>query len=145
MPLAGGAPRVLVDLAEEPAFSPDGNRLAFVGYRNAIKIEAEENKDYYVGELYSIGIDGRSLHRLTRNRGIESSPAWDPTGTRLAFVEARPDASWIPGLANLFPFGNRIREMNFDGRCARTVRSAQEVAVYEVRWKPAGDVTPSSC
>jgi Tol biopolymer transport system component len=145
MPLAGGPPRILAHLAEEPVFSPDGDRLAIVGYRNAIKIDAEENKDYLVGELYSIDTTGMGLRRLTRNRGIESSPSWDSSGSRLAFVEARPDDSWIPGLANLFPFGNRIRKMTSDGSCLRSIRSAPNTALYGVRWNPSSDVPASSC
>jgi Tol biopolymer transport system component len=145
-PLEGGAPRVLTDLGEEPAFSPEGGRIAFVGYRNATHVEAEENQGYVIGEIYSIGIDGKGLRRLTKNKAIETAPAWDPSGTRLAYVEAKPDHSGLPGLANLFPSGNRIREINADGTCARTIRSAPKVALYGVAWRPAVSADgPISC
>jgi Tol biopolymer transport system component len=136
-PLEGGAPQVvLTDLGEEPAFSPDGTRIAFVGYRNATHIEAEENQSYLIGEIYSIGVDGKGLRRLTENSAIETAPIWDPTGSRIAYVEAKPDHSWVPGLANLFPSGNQIREMNTNGSCARTIRSEPKVAIYKVAWRP---------
>lgn len=142
-PLSGGPTRVLTELGEEPAFSPDGRRIAFVGYRNPIRIKAEENQDYVIGEIYSIGVDGKGLRRLTDNKSIETSPAWDPSGARIAYVETRPDHSWIPGLANLFPIGNRIRQMNADGTCGRTVRSAPKVALYGVSWRPEADPIPA--
>jgi Tol biopolymer transport system component len=137
-PLEGGAPRVLTDLGEEPTFSPDGARVAFVGYRNPTHVEADENQGYAIGEIYSIGTDGMGLRRLTKNKAIETSPAWDPAGSRIAYVEAKPDHSWVPGLANLFPSGNRIREINTDGACARTIRTEPKVALYRVAWSQIG-------
>jgi WD40-like Beta Propeller Repeat len=81
MPAAvGAAAQLLVAPAEEPDFSPDGRKVAFVGYENPIKIEAEENQGYVIGELYSIGVDGKGLRRLTKNKAIETSPAWDHVG-----------------------------------------------------------------
>lgn len=88
----------------------------------------------------------RSRDRLTENNSIETSPAWDPSGTRIANVETRPDHSWFPDLANLFPIGNRIREMNADGTCGRTIRSASQVALYGVAWRPGEPVdVPIDC
>jgi Tol biopolymer transport system component len=112
--------------------------VAFIGYRDAIRVEAEENQDYAIGEIYSIGVDGKGLRRLTDNKAIETSPAWDPSGNRIAYVEAKPDHSWISGLANLFATGNRIREMNADGTCGQTVRSVPKVGLYGVAWRPGG-------
>ena len=142
-PLTGGPARVLTELGEEPAFSPDGRKVAFVGYQDAVRIKAEENQDYAIGELYSIDVDGKGLRRLTDNKAIETSPAWNPSGTRIAYVEARPDHSWLAGLANLFPTGNRIREMNADGSCPKTIRSAPKVALYRVAWRPGCEAAPS--
>lgn len=145
-PLGGGKKRVLTDLGEEPDYSPDGSRIAFVGYQHPVRVEAEENQGYVIGDLYSIGVDGTGLRRLTDNKAIETSPAWDPSGSRIAFVEAKPDQSWIPGLSNLFPNGNRIREMSVDGTCARTIRSAPNVAFYAVAWRPGGTAAgPVTC
>lgn len=135
-PLAGGPIRVLTELGEEPAFSPDGSRVVFVGYQHPVHVEAEENQGYVIGDLYSIGVDGTGLRRLTDNKAIETSPVWDPSGTRIAYVEAQPDHSFIADLVNLFPTGNRLREMNADGTSARTIRSAPNVALYSVAWRP---------
>jgi Tol biopolymer transport system component len=144
--LDSGSTRVVTDLGEEPSFSPDGRKLTFVGYQHPVRIHAEENQDYVIGDLYTIGVGGDGLRRLTRNRAIEASPAWSPSGDRIAFVEAEPDESWIPGLANLFPSGNRIRVMNVDGTCAKTVRSSHHVALFGVAWQPGSPtVTRASC
>lgn len=135
-PLAGGPGRVLTERGEEPDYSPDGRRIVFVGYYHPVRIEAEENHDYEIGDLYSIGVDGKGLRRLTDNKAIETSPAWDPSGNRIAYVEAEPDRGFVPGIANLFPSGDRIRQMNADGTCARTVRSVRQVTLFGVTWQP---------
>jgi Tol biopolymer transport system component len=137
----------LEELAEEPSISPDGTRVAFVGYRDFTHIEAEEDQDYDIGELYTVGLDGAGLTRLTRNKQwIESSPSWDPSGQRLAYVQTKADTSFVPGLALLFPNGNQIRTMNADGSCKQTVRSDPKVALYGVAWQPgtAGAVAPAT-
>lgn len=122
---------------EEAAISPDGTRLAFVGYLNPTLVEAEENRDYTIGELYTMNLDGTGVKRLTRNEDrIESSPSWDPSGQRLAYVEVEADTSFVPGLALLFPVGNEIKEMNADGSCRGTVASSPKVAFYGVAWQP---------
>ncbi len=67
------------DLAEdwEPAWSPDGNRLAFVSNRSGEP------------QIYVVGTDGVGLTCLTEGAGRNWSPAWSPDGTRLAFVSDR--------------------------------------------------------
>lgn len=123
--------------AEEAAISPDGTRLAFVGYLHPTLVEAEEDHDYTIGELYTMNLDGTGIERLTRNEDkIESSPAWDPSGERLAWVEVVADTSFVPGLSLLFPTGNTIRQMNADGSCRETVASNPRVAFYGIAWQP---------
>lgn len=136
-PLAGGAATELPEPAEDAAISPDGTKLAFVGYLDPTRIEAEENRDYTIGELYTMNLDGTQLQRLTYNADkIEASPSWDPSGQRLAYTEVEADTSFDPGLALLFPTGNAIAEINADASCRRTVRSGPHVALYGVAWQP---------
>lgn len=70
----GGPESTLVTDGLEPAWSPDGKRLAFVSRRSG---------DY---DLYVAGADGSNLRELTRRGTDESAPAWSPDGKRLVFV-----------------------------------------------------------
>ncbi|HKX26182.1 MAG TPA: winged helix-turn-helix domain-containing protein [Blastocatellia bacterium] len=58
------------------AFSPDGNRIAFVRHG-----EKDGNADLYVRQL----IDGSQPMRLTANHGDDVDPVWSPDGQWLAF------------------------------------------------------------
>lgn len=61
----------------QPAWSPDGNSLAFVSYRDGD------------AEIYVADPNGRNLRRLTRNRVEDALPAWSPDGRRIAFASNR--------------------------------------------------------
>jgi TolB protein len=70
----------------EPAWSPDGDKLAFrSGPENA-------------AEIYTVNADGTALTRLTANAFKDYSPAWSPDGSRIAFASNRND----PGFATCF-------------------------------------------
>lgn len=58
----------------DPAWSPDGNRIAFTSTRAG-------NPDIYVYNF----LDG-SLKQLTSERYVEKQPAWSPSGTQIAYV-----------------------------------------------------------
>ncbi len=61
-----GATRLTADLSnnEQPAWAPDGSRIAFTTNRDG---------DY---EIYVMNADGTSTRRLTRVAGSDSSPSW---------------------------------------------------------------------
>jgi TolB protein len=58
----------------DPAWSPDGTRIAFTSYREG---------NY---ELYTMGPDGEAVIRLTNTNSDEGEPAWSPDGSSLAYV-----------------------------------------------------------
>jgi TolB protein len=60
-----------------PAWSPKGDRIAFVSDRDG---------DY---EIYSIRPDGTDLRRLTRTPGLDAHLAWSPDGQWIAFASGR--------------------------------------------------------
>jgi Tol biopolymer transport system component len=71
IPLAGGTPRAL-GTGFNPAWSPDGRRIAFT--RN--------------GGVYVMQADGTGARKVVTNRYIESAgaPTWSPDGRKLAYV-----------------------------------------------------------
>src|SRR5262245_12435220 len=79
------------------AFSPDGERVAFVSERDGNL------------ELYTIRRDGTGLRRLTDDFALDDHPAWSPDGKRIAFSSTRQPAA-TPGTA-----WNAIYVMNADG------------------------------
>jgi dipeptidyl aminopeptidase/acylaminoacyl peptidase len=135
--LAGGGSRDLLQRAEEAAISPDGSRIAFVGYLHPDVVEAEEDRDYLAGELYVANADGTGVRRVTQTDDvIESSPSWDPSGQRIAYVRVRADTSFVPALGLLFPTGNALMQVNADGTCPSRISSLRKVAHYGVAWQP---------
>jgi Tol biopolymer transport system component len=67
-----------------PAWSPDGQRIAFV----------RRQHDHW--EVYVVNADGRNLRRLTVTPekpngevGSSASPAWSPDGQHIAFLSDR--------------------------------------------------------
>jgi TolB protein len=67
----------------EPAWSPDGKRVAFVSTRHDLS-----------GEIYTMNADGTGVQRLTNNvgeGGVDRSPTWSKDGKRIAFVSMRDD------------------------------------------------------
>jgi Tol biopolymer transport system component len=61
------------DEATEPAWSPDGSKIAFTSH----------------GEIYVMNADGTTPIRLTNEVGGNISPAWSPDGSKIAFVSFR--------------------------------------------------------
>lgn len=148
MSLADGSARLILESASEPAVSPDGSRIAFVGYRDPDQVEAEENRDYLAGDLYVAASDGTGVRRLSRSDDVlESSPSWDPSGQRIAYVQFRADTSFVPVLGLLFPTGNALMQVNADGSCRKKILSHERVAFYGAAWRPGSDreAGPISC
>jgi Tol biopolymer transport system component len=68
--------------ADEPAWSPDGELIAFVAFDRA----TPGNKDIFVAAR-----DGGEVTRLTNNGADDFYPAWSRDGKQIAFVSARDD------------------------------------------------------
>ena len=64
-------------LDADPAWSPDGKRIAFASERDGNR------------EIYVMNADGTNPVRLTNVAAYDSGPAWSPDGERIAFVSAR--------------------------------------------------------
>jgi TolB protein len=75
-----GLVRLTDDVAADvdPAWSPDGKRIAFASNRHT---------DMYWSDIYVMDADGSNVVRLTVG-GRNSSPAWSPDGRKIAFSAA---------------------------------------------------------
>jgi TolB protein len=62
----------------EPAWSPDGQKLAFTSDRDG------DNEVYVMNAA-----DGSGVTKLTDNPAFDSEPAWSPDGQKLAFTSDR--------------------------------------------------------
>ena len=65
-----------------PAWSPDGERIAFVSNRTA---EPDAN---YNTDIFTVSADGSNLVKLSRNPGEDRSPVYSPSGDHIAYVSA---------------------------------------------------------
>jgi Tol biopolymer transport system component len=80
---ADGSDRVnLTDSADvrdqEPAWSPDGNQIAFASDQEAASFD-----------IFVMDANGRGATPITVDESIDSSPTWSPDGSQIAFRTAR--------------------------------------------------------
>ncbi len=61
----------------QPAWSPDGTKIAFASSRSGYQ------------NIYTMHADGSNVTRLTSIAATESDPTWSPDGTKIAFVSRR--------------------------------------------------------
>ena len=87
--LTHGDPDEFVDF--DPAWSPDGRRITFVRSHGAIGNAVGPGTAG--SEIYVMNGDGRRKRRLTRNRVVDSSPAWSPDGAQILFT--RTGDLWV--------------------------------------------------
>lgn len=65
----------------DPAWSPDGSRIAFASQRTG-------NWDIFV-----VSAQGGPAQQLTTNPSDDQAPAWSPDGTQIVFGDKRDDLS----------------------------------------------------
>ncbi len=69
---------------QEPSWSPDGTRIASASGRDGISAPLGSPRFHL--DLYQMRSDATVVRRLTSLPGANDSPAWSPTGSRIAFV-----------------------------------------------------------
>lgn len=110
-----------------PAWSPDGNRIAFTSERDGNR------------EIYVMNADGSGETRLTSHTAQDFSPTWTPDGLKIAFRSDRPGGdAWTihPDGTNLVPIDlgglhARVLDYSPDGtKLAFTAEDNDIVSVY---------------
>jgi Tol biopolymer transport system component len=105
VPLGGGSPRRLGDLAAHAAvFSGDGRQLAFVNGKT----------------LYLSSPDGTGVHRLTTTAGMPLDLRWNPDGRSLRFTLEDADQGGKTSLWEVSATGGTPRPVLPDWRVPRT-------------------------
>ena len=143
----------------QPAWSPDGARIAFT-------------RGYWAtsdAEIYVMDSDGTDVTRVTENAFSDSSPSWSPDGQRIAFASHRdgdfeiyvmsadgsgetkltdntvpdyepawsPDGTRIAFSRSLGHLDSDVHVMNADGSGERNV-SNDPIAAFSPAWSPDG-------
>src|SRR5215469_12699107 len=77
---------------QDPHWSPDASRIAFVSDRSGKELDLAENED-----VWTIAPEGGALQKITAQPGAYHNPIWSPDGQRIAYL-ADTDAEDIPTL-----------------------------------------------
>jgi Tol biopolymer transport system component len=87
-----------------PSWSPDGSRIAFVGFRGG-----------RLGDIFTVAPDGRGERRLTATPEHEDMPKWSPDGSKIAFVRHTGGAAIDFHIFVMNPDGTGQTQITHDG------------------------------
>ena len=95
----------------QPAWSPDGTKIAFTSTRDR---NVSEDFNFNVYKMLS---DGSSQLRLTKNLANDQAPTWSPGGTKVAFQSDR-SGNWEIYTMKAKPESRRNRPVNLTKNAA---------------------------
>ena len=96
----------------DPAWSPDGSKLAFASRRGGMR------------DIFFVNADGTGLRRITNDSFVETKPTWSPDGSELAFTSFRD------GQHDIFVI--------YDDGTGRRQITNDELKEVELTWSPDG-------
>jgi tol-pal system beta propeller repeat protein TolB len=97
-PLSGSGPADM-----QPAWSPDGRRVAF-----ARALPAAQGRSLAGFDIYVARVRGGRVRRLTKDLGNDTQPAWSANGKRIAFTSDRAGSQDVYTMS---PRGRRLRRL----------------------------------
>jgi TolB protein len=92
----------------DPAWSPDGRKIAFTSYAKRVGTQ---------DEIYVMSADGSHLHRVTRGESNDKHPTWSPDGRKIAFSSDRTASREIYVMT---ADGSTQRQLTHDGLVTAT-------------------------
>lgn len=128
--------------SHSPDVSPDGVRIAFAAFGHSTLLPWSKDLQW---EIVTSKIDGSDRRRLTKSDNdyiVNSSPAWSPDGSEIAFVSNRASpASEDIGRIMMGSFEetqHRIFVMRSDGSHMRSVAPSVNATLQPPIWSPDG-------
>lgn len=97
-PLSGSGPADM-----QPAWSPDGRRVAF-----ARALPAAQGRSLAGFDIYVARVRGGRVRRLTSDVGNDTQPAWSPNGRLITFTS---DRAGNQDIYTVRPNGRRLRRL----------------------------------
>jgi dipeptidyl aminopeptidase/acylaminoacyl peptidase len=131
--LGGGPTTVLAGGAEDPIYSPDGSRVAFVRTSHRAPSESVGNRPPARSDLFVMPAAGGKPVKLAGVKGGLAWPSWDPSSRRIAFT--RLGGGSIGGLSDPHE-SNAVMEINADGTCLTRLLSIGNGGFSGSSWQP---------
>jgi Tol biopolymer transport system component len=102
--------------SSDPAYSPDGSRIAFVSTGH---------------QIFVMNADGSGRRQITTGSTAKSSPTWSADGTQIAYAANSSD---VDGQTDL-----EIWAINADGTGRRQLTNNSSFSDTQPAWSPLGD------